>query len=153
MDEAEMGHMAVYENFCLGRPEFEQFPYDYLFKDRLKRLRKLVSDKEDRSETDLAALLHDRLIFPKAMEDTKGRPMWQGSAPQKQLQKDIEDGLLEGESRLKPRELFELKETCNSQCDLDFFRNRTCQGVKAKKRQVWVEHKAAKRAEKLKKCK
>jgi len=38
-DEAEHGHMAVHENCCLGRPEFEDFPFDRLFKDRLKRLR------------------------------------------------------------------------------------------------------------------
>jgi len=64
---------------------------------------------------------------------------------------DITDGVPEGENRLKPRELFELREIYNQHFDPDFFRNRICQETKASKRERWLERKAEKRAKMLKK--
>lgn len=74
------------------RPEYVEVPYDQ-FKDRLKDMRERISTERNQSELDEAGLARDRGIFPKqAYDKDRGYPRWEGSAAQKWLKKDVDDG-------------------------------------------------------------
>jgi hypothetical protein len=72
---------ALYEQYCKNRPEFRNFQnYTNLgFATKLMALRERAEERTSRADEDAAALAHDRGIFPKPIEDTKGQPMWKGS--------------------------------------------------------------------------
>lgn len=147
--DSKVNDKEIYDKHCIDKEEFAAFPYDSLFKGRLERLQKQCAARANRSEEDEKAFMHDRKIFPKPTHDAHGEPMWQGSKAQDILRQYIFAGALDGEHRLKPKELYELREEFSAQCSLDSFRDRIYQERKAAKRRVWVEQKAAKKAEKI----
>lgn len=143
----EITPKQVFDNYCKDRPEFNHFQ-DYTalkFASKLMYLRNTTKTKSDRSQVDAAALARDRLIFPSPLEDTKGRPMWQGSEAQKLLIQDIKNGR---HKAMKPKLLYESRDKYHEDYDQDFFRERIYKEVKALKREAWVKAKAEKKKKK-----
>lgn len=139
----------VFDKYCKDRPEFKHFQ-DYkelTFASKLLYLRNRLEERGNRASEDAEALAHDRAIFPPIMEDTKGRPVWAGSKAQELLRKDLKDGLY---PQLKPKQLFEKREEYYKDFDLDFFRNKIYQEIKAAKRVVWVKANEEKQKKKKK---
>ena len=142
-----MKPMQVFELYCKDRNEFENFQDYSNFGDRLRRLRQKVKRRSDRAELDVACLAHDRDIFPAPTVDTKGNPMWQNSLAQELLREDLEAGK---HKEMKPRVLYETRAAYNEFYDLDFFRERIYQEIKAKKHKVYIKEKMKKKKSKTK---
>ena len=145
----EIKPKEVYEKYLKHLPEFVYFQ-DYTkldFAGKLGYLRDKAAEREDRSKEDAEAFNHDRLIFPPRTEDTKGRPIWAGSAAQRLLREDIKNGV---HKKKFPRHLYETREEYNENYDLDFFRDKIYQEVKALKREAWVKTKEEKKKNKKK---
>jgi hypothetical protein len=144
----------VYEQFCKGRSEFEDFPRDRNWPSRLKRLRDKASTRSTRAAIDAACLAHDRLIFPEPVLDLiHGCKVWQGSEAQKLLCQDIQNGK---HPAMKPKDLFETRAEYYLDYTLDFFREKIYQEKKAFKHKEYIkdkEEKKAKEAEDKKKKK
>lgn len=133
----------VFDKFCRNRPEFKNFQ-DYKginFASKLRSLRDKVEVKGNRAQEDAQFLAHDRCIFPPPSDDTKGHSWWPDSVAQSLLRKDILDNK---HKNMQPKELYETREEYYSVYDLDFFRNKIYQEVKAMKREAWVKEKAKK---------
>lgn len=125
-------------------PAFGHFQDYSKFATRLAAARKRANKKTEQRDIDAAAFAHDRKIWPAPTKDTRGEPMWAGSEAQKLLRRDIEDP---EKMDLKPKFL-QLEEPEYLEFSLDNFRNRIYQEVKAKKRIVYLNDKATKKAEK-----
>jgi len=116
------------------------------FATKLMALRERAEERTSRADEDAAAIAHDRGIFPKPIEDTKGQPMWKGSKAQELLQQDM---AANKHKEMKPKELYETREEYYDSYSLDSFRDRIYQEAKFSKRAVWVADKAAKKAAKI----
>ena len=57
----------------------------------LLSLRKIVKHKVDRAQLDEAALIHDRLIYPEPLHDSKGLPHWKNSEAKRLMNVDIDN--------------------------------------------------------------
>jgi len=139
----------VCQKYFENLPEFKPFGYNE-FATRLRSVRLRAERKLGRSSVDVDAFDHDRKIFPAPTEDQHGEPAWAGSDAQQQLRKDIKDGLLVGEKKLKPKQLYELREVYYANYALDRFRNRIYQENKAAKRAIYIKKKSEQDAEKKK---
>jgi len=82
-------HIDLYKT----RPEFSMHDGERLFKSRLTGARSRARKGKSLSETEDAALVHDRTIYPKLTIDRHGRPVWEGSAVQKRLIADVKAGV------------------------------------------------------------
>ncbi|CAB9527363.1 unknown protein [Seminavis robusta] len=134
----EITPKELFEQYLKHLPEYKYFQ-DYTalgFASKLGYLRDKAAERQDRSRDDAKALEHDRLIYPPRTEDTKGRPIWEGSPAQEQLRKDIKAGK---QKDLFPRHLYESQQVYYENYDLDFFRNKIYQVEKAMKRVAWVK--------------
>jgi hypothetical protein len=133
----------VYEQFCKGRSEFENFPRDRNWPSRLKRLRDKASTRNNRAAVDDACLAHDRLIFPEPVLDLiHGCKVWQGSKAQELLRQDIKDGK---HPAMKPKDLYETREEYYLDYTLDFFREKIYQEKKAFKHKEYIKDKEEKK--------
>lgn len=143
----EITPKKLYDEYLKDRPEFKPFQnYTKLgFATKLSSLRDKVEKRQGRATKDAARLAHDRLIFPAPTVDTKGDVMWQESAAQKLLQKDIADGK---HKTMKPKVLYETKASYYENYELDVFRRRIYQELKAIKHIKYLTEKRAEKAAK-----
>ena len=86
------------------RPEFAEDDPTNLkkFAQRLRSARKQVSDDKSRAASDSISLAKDRTIHPKPLTNYRGEPLWDGSAAQAQLGRDMDNGV---HNDMKPKEL------------------------------------------------
>lgn len=70
------------------RVEFQEYPFNN-FKTNLKTLRNTINKNQAKADNDMEALLHDMVILAPRDPSIK---LWNGSAAQKQLKKDIDEG-------------------------------------------------------------
>lgn len=127
-DNSVMGAKEVYELYKREEPSFEKVSWKN-FPERLKRLRNKVTDKNDRSARDAAALQHDRTIYPKPTHNHRNEPIWEGSVAQKFLEKDIDEGkhlLMEKKALFLSRPEYQL-------FDKNVFRGHVYQELKKRK--------------------
>jgi hypothetical protein len=66
---------AVWETFCVVRPEFEGFLYKK-FPARLRSMRQQVQSNSQRSIVENALFLRDRELFPVMTVTNRGLPRW-----------------------------------------------------------------------------
>ena len=116
--------------------------YEYMnndkFKSRLKSMRKAVDDAKERAEKDAAALLHDRLIYPRPTHNHRGEPQWADHEASTLLELDVSNGAHEGKS---PYELW-MTRLQYQEFLLETFRGHLYQeGQTQKWRQQWVDGK------------
>jgi len=88
LDAKKMSSKDAYAS----RPEFAMHQGERLFPNRLSRSRKAARENKNTSALESAALANDRKIYPKKTTDQRGRPLWEGSAAQKKLIKDVKKG-------------------------------------------------------------
>jgi len=138
VDEKEMDAAAVYQHYSTD-PNFllSDFHDKKLFPGRLKRLREKIQGKDSRMERDAKALAGDRMMFPKPTTDFRGTTRWADSEAKKLLLKDIDNNL---HLTLTKKKLWKSKPECQ-EIDLDIFRGRVYQEIKARKFQAYVKHK------------
>jgi len=99
LDSSVMGPKEVF----VQHPEFAEFDYDR-FRDRLRDLRRRLTEQNDRSASDMNALAHDRHIHPTPTHNSQGDPRWHGSAAEWLLKLDIDQ---DKQHAMKPKALFE----------------------------------------------
>jgi hypothetical protein len=75
------GHMAEFVEVVFSQ-----------FKERLRDHRKQVGEQTARSALESEALVHDRLLFPRQMENCRGEPVFDLSAAKLLLRADVKDG-------------------------------------------------------------
>jgi hypothetical protein len=73
------------------------------FKSNLKSLLKSLYNKEERSQFDAAAIVHDTALFPRRALTTRGYPFWDTSEAKVLLVKDVDDGL---DLQFEPKDLW-----------------------------------------------
>ena len=61
------------------------------FKDRLKDHRKQVTRRAQKVSLEVAALAHDRLLYPRETHNNRGEPVFSSSAAQRLLRQDVND--------------------------------------------------------------
>lgn len=74
------------------RPEYKKMDLD-LFRSRLEGMRTIVREGVERANKDIAALKHDRQLFPRPQLNARGEPQWVGSDASFLLELDIESGV------------------------------------------------------------
>lgn len=113
------------------RPELAEFDGSYKhFPGCLRLARKQIICKNHSSASDSAALAHDRDFFLQVANITEGGPRWEGSAAQRHLQQDIEDGK---HKTMTPKQLFESRKEYNEDYSLKVFREHIYQEDKGRK--------------------
>ena len=86
-------------------PRLEYVDYDPDYKhvgSGLYSLKEQCKVSNSRAAEDMAALVHDRNFYPKAIYNHRGEPVWPGSAAEKSLFEDIDNGK---HNEMKPRDL------------------------------------------------
>jgi hypothetical protein len=113
----------------LQRPEFADFEISH-FRDRLRDLRRQITDKNNSAASDSAALARDRLIYPKKTHNHRGEPRWEGSEAERLLRLDMDDGK---HNRMKPMDLYNSREEYYANYPLAVFRGHINQEDKRRK--------------------
>jgi len=119
------------------RPEFRHFPLEQ-FGNRLKDLRLALKTKKDRSAMELAALHHDRLIYPTQAFNSLGKPRWEGSEAQSLLKEDMDNSMHE---TMRPKALWNTREEYKK-FELEVFRKHIDQETRRRKYINYLKDKA-----------
>jgi hypothetical protein len=127
--DGSMKPKIVWNAFCLPRHEFLFFKYPN-FPSRLRSLLKTYNGKVDRAGTDVDALAHDRILFPKATHNHRGEPRWEGSEAERLLKLDVDD---QKHKTVKPIELYKSRPEYYEHYPLEIFRNHIYQEVRLRK--------------------
>jgi hypothetical protein len=131
------------------RLEYEASGWE-LFPSRLYSLRRAIAREQKQAKIDSDAFERDVLIYWNHHNpNPRAKKIWEGSAAQQQLRKDIDD---EKHETLTPRKLWG-KTTCYQTWSLDEFQDHIYQEVKLRKYYVYRDTKAEeKRKKKMKKA-
>jgi hypothetical protein len=102
------------------------------FGNRLRSLRKQITDKHDRAQVDSDALDNDRQLFPKVFGNDAGRgyPKWGPSLAKQLLKADVDAGLHE---TMKPADLQQSRPEYQP-FPPKVFRNHIYQEIKSRKK-------------------
>jgi len=95
----------LYDQHFKDLPEFRDFPWDKTkYTGRFSRLYDAIKSKQHWADYDDACLKLDHAIYPVPTHNTRGEPVWYRSQADKDLRKDIADGVLK-EPGFKPDNL------------------------------------------------
>lgn len=118
-------------------PEYKQYDKKN-FGSNLRNLRKSIGKEKERAAFDRAAFLHDRRIHPPAAVTSRGYPRWCGSAAERLLIEDIDNGRHEG---IRPERLYRSKSEYQA-FPLNVFRDHIYQETRDRKtRAYWLNRK------------
>jgi hypothetical protein len=123
----------------LMRPEFQVYKEEN-FKTNFKSLKKAIRAKQGYAVTDSAAFANDRRVNP--LLQPTGRPRWNGSAAERFLKEDIEEGL---HMTMKPAALYQTRQEYQVFA-LDVFRPHIHQEIRSSKGNAyWLAKKLKKK--------
>jgi hypothetical protein len=91
VDADEMSAEEAWDIMYSNMAEFVPVVFSQ-FKERLRDHRKQVGEQTARSILESEALMHDRLMFPRQMENCRGEPVFDLSAAKLLLRADVADG-------------------------------------------------------------
>jgi hypothetical protein len=91
VDAEELSAEEAWEIMYSNMAEFVEVVFSQ-FKERLRDHRKQVGKQTARSALESEALAHDRLLFPRQMENCRGEPLFDLSAAKLLLRADVQDG-------------------------------------------------------------
>ena len=120
--------MTLREIYVL-HPEFGEYHYDK-FSGRVSSLRKAIKIANSRAAQDQEAFDNFKARHPPALHSHEGYIQWQGSDAQKQVLKDIEEGLHESMAKM---ELWEFRSVYYENFPLKEFRDKLNQEVRTAK--------------------
>jgi hypothetical protein len=90
-DADELSAEEAWEIMYSNMAEFVNVVFSQV-KERLRDHRKQVGEQTARSAPELEALAHDRLLFPRQMENCRGEPVFDLSTAKLFLRADVGDG-------------------------------------------------------------
>lgn len=142
LDDEGMGWEEVLDFFKENHPAAFANVGQSKFKERLSRLREKVVEKNDRSERDLAALRHDRAIFPRPTYNNRGVPYWPDSEAKPLLSEDIDSGKMDSFKKEKhPKKALWKSRPEYQVFTLRTFRKKVYQELKSRKFMAYIKHK------------
>jgi hypothetical protein len=139
LDKDEVSAEEAWNSCYVNLPEFANVGFDQ-FKRQLKAHRQQVKEKKHGADTQEAALLHDRRLYPEKYFYADGRRIFRMSPAQELLQTDVADGY---HRKLSPAELRNTRAEY-AEWELKTFRQRIYQ---AERRQKFINYLNAKREE------
>ena len=127
VDQADVSAEVAWD-FYRHEPAFVTVVYSQ-FKDQLRDHRKQVGEDMTRAAQESEALVHDRLLFPRQMENHRGEPVFDLSPAKLLLRADVEEGR---HLQMTPSEL-KLSRVEYAPFDARKFKHRIYQEVRRKK--------------------
>lgn len=92
--EGKIDSKEIYDRLYAKNTLFKDFPYDKVRYDRrMKTLRGAILRLQHWADYDNKAIVEDLQKYPKKATNIRGEPRWEGSAAEKFLKKDVDDGL------------------------------------------------------------
>ena len=134
-DTAEALYYGMYQyspEFIAEKVLFEQF------KVRLKDHRKQLQRKSNSTQLEMAALAHDRLLFPKKTHNEKGEKIFYWTEGMKLLKQDIDDGL---HLKMTPSQLQKMRPVEYGEFSPKIFGRRIRQAIRKKRLINWKNDK------------
>lgn len=125
VDSKSMAPKTVY----LLRPEFAEFDYKN-FPGRLRSARQQIISKNNCAASDSTAFAHDRQLYPKAANNHRGEPRWEGSETERLLRLDMDESK---HKTMKPQQLYQSRKEYYDNYPLTVFREHIYQEEKRRK--------------------
>jgi hypothetical protein len=100
--QGTMSPADIWKTFCAPRPAFSGFLYKK-FPPRLRAMQKQHLMKGGRAADEHAALIHDRINFPRPSHNHRGEPQWHGSDAERLLKFDV---AAKNHEIMTPRQLY-----------------------------------------------